>query len=430
MKKYFKCVFLFCIGFVILTGCMSELVVPGNNLNSVITEISTTGENTEGVSGAAKGTLKIYLTNSQVSSKKPPIGILENLQGPPAFVNHDGEYLEVNIDISRIEGHIAGDEEEGEDEGYWKILQSWTPGKVVDLKKAEDVSILLASLDLEPNKYTQLRIFLNEAWLVLAGEEERIPLTIPSSAQTGIKLNHPFEIVAGSITKLTIDFDADKSVIKTGNGKYLMKPVIGLSSETYSSGEEVPEGTGTVFGSVSYYNSSEDPALAGIGGAEIELTGGTYLFTNTTTTSTIDPIGTFSLTDVPAGSYVLNVYADGYDDYSESIEIIFGSDTIVHVVFLIEEPGRISGSVKDSVSKDPIEGAIITVTLSGGSTYDFARSTESDGDGYFLIEQLTAGSYDLVVEADGYDVGSASGIVVDPEETTGPVNMSLDLSTT
>ncbi|MBA7669239.1 hypothetical protein ES703_77368 [subsurface metagenome] len=259
-----------------------------------------------------KGILKIYLTDAP------------------------GDYLEVNIIISKIEGHIAGDDDGAE--GSWEVLKEWGGGFHVDLIKLEDVSILLASLELEPNKYTQLRLFLmggeEDAWIIIEGSEgpegstSKEFLEIPSVYQTGIKLNRPFEIVAGSITKLTIDFDAEKSVVKTGNGKYKLKPVIHVSSETYSEGEEFPEGLGSVFGTVSYYYS-QDLELTGIVGASIELSGGVYIFANTTITL---EDGTFSLDNVPAGNYTLNVYTEAYGDYSEDIEVVAGWDTEVNVV--------------------------------------------------------------------------------------------------
>ena len=380
MKKYFKFVLLLGVSLIFLTGCVSDLVVPENDLNSPATEGSSTYENPAGGSGTGKGTLKIYLTDAP------------------------GDYKEVYINISKIEGHIASDGEE--EEGHWKILKEWSAGLPVDLIELEDVSMLLASLELEPNKYTQLRIFLNgDASLVLEGEEGpdgptvTVPLEIPSSANTGIKLNHPFEIVEGMITKLTIDFDAEKSVIKTGNGKYKMKPVISLSSETYSTGE-VPGGVGSVSGTVSYYDS-QILALTGIGGASIELSGGAYIFANTTTTSTEEPIGTFNLVDVPAGSYTLNIYADGYDDYSQNIEVIVDTDTVVDVVFLAEEPGGISGSVVDSGTTLAIEGATVSVELVS-VIYSFDSFTETDTKGNFSIEQLPVGNYNLTVSADGY----------------------------
>ena len=380
MKKYFNLVLFLGLTIIFLSGCIYNLVIPEENLTSGTQEDEL---------GTGKGTLKIYLTDAP------------------------GDYKEVNIIISKIEGHIAGDNEEGEDKGSWEVLKEWDEGLLVDLIKLEDVSMLLASLELEPNKYTQLRLFLmggeEDAWVVLEepeGSEEPTstePLEIPSVYQTGIKLNRPFEIVAGSITKLTIDFDAKKSVVKTGNGKYKLKPVIHVTSEIYLE-EEVS--TGSVSGTVSYYgydNEDLELILVGIDSASVELSGGVYIFANTTITSEeLGFEGTFSLDNVPAGSYTLNVNADGFDEYSESIEVKVDEDTVVNVVFLLEEPGAISGSVVDSLSGLSISEASVSVTLSGG-VYAFNKFALTDEDGLFFIDQLPVGSYELTVSAEGYD---------------------------
>jgi hypothetical protein len=362
-------------------------VVPENDdVNSVTTEVDSINENAIGGLDTGKGTLKIYLTDAP------------------------GDYNEVNINISRIEGHIAVEDEEG----YWEILKEWSDGLPVDLTKLEDVSILLASLELAPNKYTQLRIFLgSDASLLVEGEELQ-SLEIPSSANTGIKLNHPFDIEEGKITKLTIDFDAEKSVIKTGNGKYKMKPVIHVTSETYSAGE-VPEGVSKVFGTVSYYESDEGVlALVGLGGANIELTGGTYVFVNTTVTlEEPGSEGKFSLDNVPAGTYILNVYADGYDNYSESVVVVDEEDTEANVVLL---SGGISGSVVDSGDLSVIEGAMVSVELEGG-IYTFNSSAVTNASGEFVIEQIPVGIYDLTVSATNYDTSDIIQVTV----TTGDI---------
>ena len=378
MKKYFKFVLLLGIILIFLTGCVSDLVIPESDLNSEATgDNPTSGDQEDGIV-PGRGTLKIYLTDAP------------------------GDYSEVNIMISKIEGHIAGDDDGAE--GSWEFLKGWSGGLQVDLTELIDVSILLASLELEPNKYTQLRLFLlgeeGDAWIVLEGSESKIPLEIPSVYQTGIKLNRPFEIVAGSITKLTIDFDAEKSVVKTGNGKYKMKPVISVSSETYSEGEELPEGSGSVSGSVSYYDSLS-PELIGIDGASVELSGGAYIFANTTTTLE-DGSFSFGLNNVPAGNYSLNVSTDDYGNYSEDIEVVAGGDIVVNVVFLSEEPGGISGSVVDLDSGELIEGVTVSVSLSGG-VYTFNSSTLTDENGLFVIEQLPVGNYELTASADYYN---------------------------
>ena len=410
MKKYFGIVLFLIVTVICLSGCFYDLVIPESDLNS---------EDTENGVVPGKGTLKIYLTDASGNYKE----------------NDSGTYSAVYITISKIEAHIAGDNDGDNDgdKGSWEELKEWEKGLLVNLIEFKDRSILLASLELEPNKYTQLRLFLMDededeeedrliAWIVLTGTELRIPLEIPSVYQTGIKLNRPFEIVADGITKLTIDFDAEKSVIKTGNGKYKMKPVIHMTSETSPEGEVLPEGSGSVSGTVSYYGYDSEGTeliLAGIDDAIVSLSGGEYIFLYNDTTS---GGGLFSFNNVPVGNCVLNVYADDFNDYSESIEVIAGADTEVNVVLL---SGGISGSVVDSDSGEPIEGATVSVSLSGG-VYTFNSSTLTDVNGSFSIKQLPVGSYELTVSADYYnDYLHAVEIEVIEGETTVIVEIGL-----
>ena len=393
MKKYFGVVLFLIVTVICLSGCFYDLVIPESDLNS---------EDTENGVVPGKGTLIIYLTDASGNYKE----------------NDSGTYLAVYITISKIEAHTTGDNDG--DKGSWKPLKEWNEGLLVNLKELEDRSMLLASLELEPNKYTQLRIFLSEdASPVLVGEEgqdgpttETVTLEIPSSANTGIKLNRPFEIVAGGITKLTMDFDAEKSVVETGSRKYKLKPVIHVTSETYSEEEELPEGSGSVSGSVSYDDG--DSGLIGVGGASVSLSGGEYIFVYNTTTS---GDGSFNfLENVPVGNCVLNVYADGFDDYFKSIVVKDGKDTVVDIILSFEETGVISGSVVDSETKSAIIGANATATFSG-SAYTFEGSAVTD-DGEFDISQLPVGTYTLNVSTIGYENYAAGGIAV----TAGGIN--------
>jgi predicted small secreted protein len=206
MKKYLVILFLLILA-IFISGCINVLPTPGE-------DSITQGE----------GRLKIYLTDSSEKYK----------------VNDSETYSEVNITISRIEAHTAGDD--GEDEGEWIELElnGETIFDLIELKN-EGLSVLLSEVELEPGKYTQLRLFLkggeDDAWLVLNDEDlTEVPLVIPSAYQTGIKLIHPFEIIEGETIKLTIDFDAEKSMVKTGNESYKLKPVIKIV--TVSTGED------------------------------------------------------------------------------------------------------------------------------------------------------------------------------------------------
>ena len=395
MKRYFQFVVLLGLVLILLTGCMKGLVIPENNSNPPGVEESSIDENITGDSttdggSTGKGTLKIYLTNTSGLYKVPP------------WLPEE-EYQAINISISRIEGHIAG--EEGEDNGYWETLKEWNPGYDVNLMDIEGVSVLLASLNLESHTYTQLRIFLSEeAELVLLRGEDEVtaPLPIPSSVQTGIKLNHPFEIIAGNITKLTIEFDAHQSVVRLGNGKYLMKPVIGLSSETYSTGDDLTELVGSVSGTVSHFvNNGGLLELEGIEGAEIELTGGAYLFDNTTTTSSD---GSYSLANVPAGTYTLHMGSVFGDDTVADVVVTAGADTAVDIVL---SSGGIAGVVKKEGSELLLEGAGVTVDLTGGDSYTGTGSTDEFGE--FLIEPLPVGYYNLTISLTGYDTYTDTG---------------------
>ena len=73
--------------------------------------------------------------------------------------------------------------------------------------------------------------------------------------------------------------------------------------------------TGSVSGTVSY--DGGDSGLIGIGGASVSLSGGVYIFANTTTTSGEEGSkGDFSLSNVPVGNYTLNINAEGFNELS------------------------------------------------------------------------------------------------------------------
>lgn len=61
-------------------------------------------------------------------------------------------------------------------------------------------------------------------------------LDIPSGSESGLKITGGLEIIANTPTDMTIDFDLRKSIVLTGSGKYILKPVLKLmdNAETAS----------------------------------------------------------------------------------------------------------------------------------------------------------------------------------------------------
>jgi len=95
-----------------------------------------------------------------------------------------------------------------------------------DLINITDIKELLGSKDLEAGKYTQVRLNVESAVVTIDGKEYN--LSIPSNS---IKLIHPFTIETNKTTTLTLDFDANKSILKTGNNVYELQPVIKIIQE-------------------------------------------------------------------------------------------------------------------------------------------------------------------------------------------------------
>ena len=89
-------------------------------------------------------------------------------------------------------------------------------------------------------------------YLVIDGSA--YPLIVPSGAQTGIKLNHPFTLSADAITVLTFDFDVRRSVHQRGRQQvFNLRPTLRLIDTVVS---------GSISGTVATSDASPLPAGA------------------------------------------------------------------------------------------------------------------------------------------------------------------------
>ncbi len=85
---------------------------------------------------------------------------------------------------------------------------------------------LIAAADIPSGRIQEIRLVLNETnnKVVIGGVS--YPLTTPSGQTSGIKLKVQDDLTAGLAYNMLLDFDVAKSVVQTGNGKYILKPVI------------------------------------------------------------------------------------------------------------------------------------------------------------------------------------------------------------
>ena len=137
---------------------------------------------------------------------------------------------------------------------------------------------LLDGVEVEAGEYTWMRLDViaeqnrNDGSYILFESGEQYPLYVPSGSETGLKLNRPFTVAAGGITRLVADFDLRKSIIQPAglSPNYVLKPVLRLMDEL-----EV----GAIAGEVDLAALAAEQLEPGAGAAE--CSGGVYLFAGT-----------------------------------------------------------------------------------------------------------------------------------------------------
>jgi hypothetical protein len=154
--------------------------------------------------------------------------------------------------------------------------------------------------------------------------------------------------------------------------------------------------TGSITGRV-----TDKVTSANIAGASVTCTGTPTCSGTTTATD-----GTYTLSNLAAGTYTVQVVASGYGTQSASVPVTAGLAT--QNFNLVPNPGSITGTVTDSVTGVPISGASVTCT--GTLT---CTPTATGSDGTYTLSNLTEGTYQVTFAANEY--GSQS-----PNVNVGP----------
>ncbi len=139
-------------------------------------------------------------------------------------------YDEVNVTVNKVRVNMSATA--SDTDGGWTDITLAAPVKVNLLKLTNGLTEPLGTAPLAAGKYNQIRLVLdantadNMANSVKPTGGTLQNLITPSAVQSGIKLNGSFDVVAGQVADVVIDFDACKSIVTRGNGKYALKPVV------------------------------------------------------------------------------------------------------------------------------------------------------------------------------------------------------------
>ena len=212
-------------------------------------------------------------SDDNVTSSESDMGTLRVL-----LTDATAAYDAVNVIFSEVSVHFG---DEGYDEDLfsnWIVISDKV--QIFDLLTLSNgATSLLGEKTLVEGHYTQLRLNLTDAEVVVDGTPYK--LDVPSRY---LKFVSGFDIEAETPMELIVDFDAARSIHRTGhNGDYKLKPTIRIIKKNE---------TGSISGTV--LNYSNLPIAYAIAGAD-------------TITSTLvnSDNGRFTLAFLPVGTYAV-----------------------------------------------------------------------------------------------------------------------------
>lgn len=215
---------------------------------------------------------------------------------------------EANVTIVKLEARANSD---SSGSPYVLLSEEVNTYNLLDLQNG--VTASLASLEIPVGSYDLIRLYVSEGEVVM-NEGTRYTLTVPSGAQTGIKLfiDPPIDVTGGLTSDLLLDFDVASSFIAQGNQNitgFLFKPTIrAVNAST----------VGSLAGGVT------DTSAVAIVGAQV------WVVQDTVVTSAFsDSTGFYTILGLAAGNYTANATLSGYDTVSVSVDIGAGSQTSI-----------------------------------------------------------------------------------------------------
>ena len=185
-----------------------------------------------------------------------------------------GPYEKVNIDLQAVE--VKGSTGQ-------TVTLNTTAGIYDLLELSNGVNKLIATSTLFDAKVSQIRLILGPNNSVVVGGIT-YPLSTPSAEQSGLKLLVNQTLEADIQNEIMIDFDANVSVIETGNGTYKLKPVLRTVVTAIS---------GNIIGSITPIGMFATVSATSSAGVVYS--------------SNVNNLGFFQISGIPPGTYTFTV---------------------------------------------------------------------------------------------------------------------------
>ena len=307
----------------------------------------------------------------------------------------------------RVEVHHDGD-------GSWETVAE--PNKTYNLLDlVNGVRADLGVATLPSGHYTQMRLIIGEtaetggvnmhsmthpsANYIINMADEVYAMKVPSN--TGLKIVNGFDINENETTELILDFDAMRSVVMTGSGKYLLKPTVKVH---HVAGGAIV--SGTVYELVAEALPGALVTAQSYNSASLDAKDKVVIEAGTLTSGIVDHEGDYKLFLAP-GDYNLVAFQNGHLPGCAAVSLA-AYNTATQDFYLdavAEKPGIIKGSVSIAGADvdqyatidfrqrltciDAVESADITV-----------KSVNIVDTGVYSVS-LPAGDYQLVASSSG-----------------------------
>jgi hypothetical protein len=145
-------------------------------------------------------------------------------------------YAAVNIEIEQVlvkksdedgddeEDTEGMDDEELEEQGWVVIFNDQMTVNLLDYRNGALLD--LGEAEVDAGMYEEVRFVLGDNNTIETNSGSTYNLTTPSAQTSGYKLKINTAVEAGEVADLVIDFDASQSIVVTGAGSFLLKPVL------------------------------------------------------------------------------------------------------------------------------------------------------------------------------------------------------------
>ncbi|MEQ8244990.1 DUF4382 domain-containing protein [Fulvivirga sp.] len=220
----------------------------------------------------------------------------------------------------------------------WTTLDSFEEPVSIDLLSYQNGEVyFLTDEVIDAGSYSEVRLMLdiqervngiqqNEGCYIEYKDGSTQPLFVPSGGQSGYKAKGDFDITAGGVVALTLDFDVRKAVVESGSsGKFILKPTLRLIANQEASmitGSFDQEDGG--FSKIIVFAYADDTFT----GSETDEPDDDdeVRFSNAITSSALTEEGGFTLAFMESGTY--DLYFASYDENGEFIELIGSSNDV------------------------------------------------------------------------------------------------------